>query len=347
MSWLGGIRAVNESARRRFRSRGSRIVRAVAIGRRAVVTGGGRRDRPSGRIERTIGNRLATGLAMGAVHNYLRFKRPAGHPSRRNEADSGCSLEVKAVTGLASRRDRGRQPRSADSPGRVRPSPRGRQEAGAAGRRGRHPAVGRRGRRAAAVRDANSSGYPAFGQGGLARQLHAVLVVHGDRLHQHRIADPADVRHAGNIAIGQLADVDQAVLAGKDLDEGPEFLDRGDPALVDPADLHALGHGHDLVAGRLGPRGLEAGERDDAAVLDVDLGAGLFLEPTNRLAAGADDQADLLGIDLDLDQPRRIGGNLLARPLDRPQHRPEDLQPGLVGLLQGLADDLLGDALDS
>ena len=121
---------------------------------------------------------------------------------------------------------------------------------------------------------------------------------------------------------------------------------RSDPALVDPADLDAFGHGHDLVAGGLGPRGLRAGKGHDAVVFDVDLGAGLFLQAADRLAAGADDQADLLGIDLDLDQPRGIGRDLLARPLDRPQHGSQDLEPGLVGLLERLADDLLADALD-
>ena len=98
----------------------------------------------------------------------------------------------------------------------------------------------------------------ALGQGGLARQLDAVLVVDGDHLDQHRVADPADVGDARDVAVGQLADVAQAVLAGQDLDEGAEVLDRGDPALVDPADLDALGHGLDLVAGRLGPRGVDA-----------------------------------------------------------------------------------------
>ena len=66
----------------------------------------------------------------------------------------------------------------------------------------------------------------------------------------------------------------------------------------------------------------------------------------DRLAARADEQADLLGIDLDLDQPRSIGRDLLARPLDRAEHRPQDLAPGLAGLLERLADDLLGDAVD-
>ena len=57
----------------------------------------------------------------------------------------------------------------------------------------------------------------------------------------------------------------QPVLAGEDLDERAEFLDRGHAAFVDPADLHALGHRDDLVAGRLGAGGLAARERHHAA----------------------------------------------------------------------------------
>jgi hypothetical protein len=40
-----------------------------------------------------------------------------------------------------------------------------------------------------------------------------------------------------------------------------------------------------------------------------------------------------------------IDRDLVARPLDRAEHRPEDLEPGLVGLVEGLADDLAGDPL--
>ena len=42
---------------------------------------------------------------------------------------------------------------------------------------------------------------------------------------------------AADVAVGQLADVAQAVLARQDLDERAEVLDRGDPAFVDLADL--------------------------------------------------------------------------------------------------------------
>src|SRR5512135_155217 len=132
------------------------------------------------------------------------------------------------------------------------------------------------------------------GQRRLAGQLDPVLVVDGDRLDEHRVADPADVGHAADVAVGQLADVHQAVLAGQDLDEGAEVLDRRDAALVDPADLDPFGHRLDLVAGGLGAGGVGARQRDDAVIFDVDLRPGLVLEAADRLAAGADHETDLL-----------------------------------------------------
>src|SRR5262249_48653085 len=119
----------------------------------------------------------------------------------------------------------------------------------------------------------------------------------------------------------------------------------GDAPFVDRADANALGHPLDAVAGGLRPVGGGAGDRDDAAVFDVDLGTGLLLEASDHLAARADHHADLFGIDLDLDQPRGVGGDLVTGPLDRPEHGPQDLDAGLVGLVERVLDDLLADPL--
>ena len=55
-----------------------------------------------------------------------------------------------------------------------------------------------------------------------------------------------------DVAVGQLADVAQAVLAGQDLDERAEILDARDAAFVDLADLHRRGQRLDLAQRRLG-----------------------------------------------------------------------------------------------
>ena len=67
----------------------------------------------------------------------------------------------------------------------------------------------------------------------------------------------------------------------------------------------------------------------DAAVLfNVDAGAGLLGDRTDVLAAGADQRADLLRIDLDPLQPRRAAADLRTRRRDACLDHVEDLQPG-------------------
>ena len=72
------------------------------------------------------------------------------------------------------------------------------------------------------------------------------------------------------------------------------------------ADLHAVGNALDDLASLLG--GLRIGGRDvDAAVvLDVDLDAGIGDDLVDDLSAGADDFADLIGIDGEGDDLGRL-----------------------------------------
>src|SRR5262249_52400818 len=122
---------------------------------------------------------------------------------------------------------------------------------------------------------------------GLARQLDAVLVVDGDDLDLHLVADLADLIDPVDVADVELADVHEPVAARDDLDERPEILDRRHLAVVDLADLDLLGQRLDLRSSRLGPGRLAVRDVHGAVVLDVDLGAGRFLDPLDRLAARA------------------------------------------------------------
>jgi len=105
-------------------------------------------------------------------------------------------------------------------------------------------------------------GDAAFGQGGLTREFDAVLLVHGDDLHQHGVAHTADIVDRLNVAVGEFADVDQAVLTGHDFNKRAEVLDGNNLAFVDLARLHAHGQGLDPVAGAFGRFGFGAGEGD-------------------------------------------------------------------------------------
>ena len=135
-----------------------------------------------------------------------------------------------------------------------------------------------------------------------------------------------------------VGDVQQAVGALDQLDEGAEggrLHDLG--GVVAVADLGLLGHR--LDAGDAGFDQL-AGRRVDphrAVVLDVDLRLELLAEGADRFAAFADHGADLLRVDLDRLDPRRVLGELLARAVDRLGHLAEDELAALVGLLQRVA----------
>ena len=105
------------------------------------------------------------------------------------------------------------------------------------------------------------------------------LGVERDDLELERLALVDDVTRMGDALVGQLADVDQALEAVADADEGAEVDDLGDRAVDDVADLE-VGH-------RGMPRvGLQAADREaDAAALVVDvddLGLDLFTDADSR-----------------------------------------------------------------
>src|SRR5262249_24045275 len=120
-------------------------------------------------------------------------------------------------------------------------------------------------------------------QQSLARQLDPILIVDGDDLDLHDVANLANVLDLVHVLVVELADMAQAVAAGQDLDESAEVLDGGDPAFVDLADAHFFGKRLDLGAGGLGAFGVEVGDVDCAVVVDVDLGAGGLLDALDRL----------------------------------------------------------------
>ena len=74
----------------------------------------------------------------------------------------------------------------------------------------------------------------------------------------------------------------------------PNSLIGGDAAFVDLADLDFFGHApRSCRVAASAPAASAVGDVDRAVVLDVDLGAGRFLDAADRLAARADEQADL------------------------------------------------------
>src|SRR3990172_10444632 len=95
--------------------------------------------------------------------------------------------------------------------------------------------------------------------------------------------------------LGDFADVEQAVGAGKDLNKSAELYQANHLAEVGLAHLR---HGRQVanhLNGFVGGDFITGGNADLAVVLDVDLHAGLLDDGADHFASGSDDIADLIG----------------------------------------------------
>src|SRR3972149_5203032 len=155
-------------------------------------------------------------------------------------------------------------------------------------------------------------------------QVDAAQVVDLLDLDQQLVADLDHVLDLAHPTVGELGDVHQAFLAGQHLHEGAEVHQPGDAAQVHLADLHLTDNLLDHL--HRPPRRLlvHGGDVDAPVLLDVDLGAGLLGDLVDPLAAGADDLADPLRVDLDGQDTRRVGRQRRARCGDDLQHALQD-----------------------
>ncbi len=140
--------------------------------------------------------------------------------------------------------------------------------------------------------------------------------------------------------------MDETVGARHNLNKGAEVHDFADDAVVDLAHLRLFDDPLDDLPRRLCRLGVIAGDQHRAVVGDVELAAGLVLDAADDLAAGADDLTDLVRVDLDGGDPRGVGGEVAARLGEGLLHLPEDVQPPLARLTEGLLEDLAGNAAD-
>src|SRR5436190_14290905 len=146
---------------------------------------------------------------------------------------------------------------------------------------------------------------------------------------------------------GHVGDVQQAVGALGQLDERAErrgLDDLGVRELV--ADLDVLEHRRDPVGELLAELAVGGVHEHLAVVVHVDLGLELLRQAADRLAALADQHADLRRVDLQGDDARRVGAELRARRVDDLGHLPEDVQAGVLGLRQRVTQDVEGHARD-
>src|SRR5207302_5291850 len=169
-----------------------------------------------------------------------------------------------------------------------------------------------------------------------------------DLLHDdvHEVAAAHHVLDVRDPARADVRDVQEPVGALLQLDEGAELGRFHDLAGERVADLGLLRERLDRGDGLARLRALGRVDEDRAVLLDVDLHLVVGLEAADRLAALADDHADLLLVDLDRRDPRRVLGELRARLRDDLEHLLEDELTRPLRLLERVPHDLLGDAGD-
>src|ERR1051326_1558059 len=178
------------------------------------------------------------------------------------------------------------------------------------------------------------------------RQAHAALVVGFQHLDLHDLAFLQVIGNGVHALVADLRDVQQAVASGQELHDGAEVEQAQHRPLVDLAHFDVGRDVLDALLRRISALGRDAGNGDGAVVLDLDGGAGLLLDAPDHDAALADDVADLVRVDLHLDDARREGGELGARALDRLLHDLQDLQARLPRLVERHLHDALVDRLD-
>src|SRR5690242_14178556 len=184
------------------------------------------------------------------------------------------------------------------------------------------------------------------GQQRLPRQLHSAAVVD---LQQFDLDDVALLDHILGLfgaAVLKLADVQQALDSGQDLDEGAERGGALDRALVRAAYLRLGGNSGHHGAGLFAGLAAHGGNGHHPVVVDADLGTGGILDAADGLSLGPDHVADLIGLDLHGEDPRGVLGQLGARSRQNFRHLLQNVQPASPSLLQGVLHDLEVEPLD-
>src|SRR5581483_10236600 len=156
----------------------------------------------------------------------------------------------------------------------------------------------------------------------------------------HHVLDVRDATGA------DVRDVEETVGPLLQLDEGAELRRLHDLARVGVAHLGLLRDRLDRGDRGRGLLAVGRVDEDRAVLLDVDLHLVVGLEAADRLAALADDHADLLLVDLDRRDPRRVRRELGAGLRDDVEHLLEDELARPLRLLERVSHDLLGDAGD-
>ena len=137
----------------------------------------------------------------------------------------------------------------------------------------------------------------------------------------------------------------QPLFARGDLAEGPEVHDPLDHPLVDLPNLRIFRQPLDKIDRLLSGGWIGGSHLNRPIVLNVNAGASLGGDSTDHLAAGSNQLTDLLRIDLEQMDPRRIGREVRSRGSNACKHLLKHVSPGRLGLLEGVGQNLEGESL--
>src|SRR5690606_31375639 len=177
-------------------------------------------------------------------------------------------------------------------------------------------------------------------------ETDASLAIDFQHFHTDDIAFLELIADALHTLVGDLRNVDQAVLAREYRHERAKVHEPHDAAFVDTTHLDVGRDELDAPLRLASGHTVDRRNLDRAVVLDVDARARLFRDRADDGTALADDVADLLRVDLDRDDRRRPFGHVRARLGEDLVHLIQDVQTRLARLLERDLHDLPGDAVD-
>src|SRR5580700_2892343 len=171
---------------------------------------------------------------------------------------------------------------------------------------------------------------------GFARESNFVAL-DGKNLDEDLVAELQLVANVADAMFGDFADVQEAVGAGEEFDEGTELRKAYHFAKIGFADFGGSGDIANHLQGRIAASA--AGREDVYCTVfeDVDFDAGGFDDGLDLLAARTDQVTDLVLRNLQLEEARSVRGNLRACFAEGLLHGVENFKAGFFRLGQGFA----------
>ncbi len=126
--------------------------------------------------------------------------------------------------------------------------------------------------------------------------------------------------------------MNHAIRTGQNLYKGAELSGADNPTCIDFANFSFLCQRLHHLDGTVASLAIGRSNEDCAIFPYVNPDARFVLDGAHCLATRADDLADLLWVNLDGDDARRVGRQAWAGLPDRLQHPIQDMKPGFTSL---------------